>query len=283
MAFVHPDRAGNLGHARAQDDHRFSVKGRDQGPTPAQGRESKRKWDNSSEEQYAMAGGEVRPPDRHIKITGDEPGNSRPGSAQGPGKRAKFHHTRVTRPSTSDADCSKRSGTEAPSPPKRNDARRPSNKEPGRRTGETNKLEKARQLAPKYPDLRDVEAWRRLGQITERNSQAEHTFVYRQLRFDQCPRGLSFKEWRIRVHREMEGLGLEDAYKGPHVRKVPRDKAQAETVVEEVEETARAEDKKVRMEMERLIADDGFDIDIYGDEETRRKYEPWIRSRMARG
>jgi hypothetical protein len=86
------------------------------------------------------------------------------------------------------------------------------------------------------------------------------------------------------VHREMEGLGLEDAYKGPHIRKVPRDEAQAEAVVEAVKEIARAEEvKKERMEMERLIADDGFDIDIYGDEETRRKYEPWIRSRMDRG
>jgi hypothetical protein len=284
MAFVHPDRARNLGDARAQDDCGFSVKARTEGSTPAQGRSRKRKWDNAPEEHYSMVGGGIRLPDRHIKTTGNEPGNSRLGPAQGPGKKAKLDHTRVTRPSTSDADRSKRPGTEAPGPPKRNDARRPSNKEPGRRIGETDKLEKARQLAPKYPDLRDAEAWRRLGQITERNSQAEHTFVYRQLRFSQCPRGLAIKEWRIRVHREMEGLGLEDAYKGPHIRKVPRDEAQAEAVVEAVKEIARAEEvKKERMEMERLIADDGFDIDIYGDEETQRKYEPWIRSRMDRG
>ncbi|RYN34841.1 hypothetical protein AA0113_g9407 [Alternaria arborescens] len=57
------------------------------------------------------------------------------------------------------------------------------------------------------------------------------------------------------------------------------DEAKEEVAQEAMEE---AEEERARREMDRMIADDGLDIDIYGDEVTRRKYEPWIRSRMDR-
>ncbi|KAH8628088.1 hypothetical protein IG631_17856 [Alternaria alternata] len=58
-----------------------------------------------------------------------------------------------------------------------------------------------------------------------------------------------------------------------------KDEAKKEVTQEAMKE---AEEERARREMDRMIADDGLDIDIYGDEETRRKYEPWIRSRMDR-
>jgi hypothetical protein len=84
----------------------------------------------------------------------------------------------------------------------------------------------------------------------------------------------------------MEGLGLEDVYRGPYVKRASEDEVKGHDVVKVAKDTLviieTEEDQKRRREMERLIADDGFDIDIYGDEATRRKYEPWIRSRMDR-
>ena len=89
------------------------------------------------------------------------------------------------------------------------------------------------------------------------------------------------------MHREMEGLGLEHPFLGPHTKQAPEEEVKTETVAEVTEAAVvtaqKEEESKRRMEMERMIADDGLDIDIYGDEETRRKYEPWIRSRMDRG
>jgi hypothetical protein len=144
-------------------------------------------------------------------------------------------------------------------------------------------LEKAQQLAPNYPDLRDIEAWQKLGQNIERKFHREYTFVYRQLRLNQCPKALAYTEWRKRVQQEMVGLGLQDAYTRPFVDRMPggevKDEAKEEVAQEAMKE---AEEERARREMDRMIADDGLDIDIYGDEETRRKYEPWIRSRMDR-
>lgn len=280
MAFVHPDRAKNVGDARAQAGRATSVRGRAGDLAPAQGRNRRRKWEDTQDEQYSMAGGEVQAPDEYDKTSGNQPGNRRPEHAQGPGKKAKFEHTRPPRPNAFDADRNKRLKVEAPVPPKKNDHRK---KDSGRRKDQ---LDKALQLAPKYPDLQDIDAWRKLAQTNERSWQAEDAFVYRHLRFDQCPKGLAFKEWRIRVHREMEGLGLEHPFLGPHTKQAPEEEVKTDTVAEVTEAAVvtaqKEEESKRRMEMERMNADDGFDIDIYGDEETRRKYEPWIRSRMDR-
>jgi len=79
---------------------------------------------------------------------------------------------------------------------------------------------------------------------------------------------------------------LEHPFLGPHTKHAPEDEINKESVAGVTEATVvtaqKEEESKRRVEMERMVADDGFDIDIYGDEETRRKYEPWIRSRMDR-
>ena len=286
MAFVHPDRAKNVGDARAQAGRATSVRERAGDLAPAQGRNRKRKWENSQDEKYPMVGGEVQTLNGRVKTAENRPGNIRPEYAQGPGKKVKFDHTRPPRPNAFDADRSKRPEVEASVPPKRSDPPRPNKEKPGRRNADREKLDKARQLAPKYPDIRDIDAWRKLAQTNERSWQAEDAFVYRHLRFDQCPKGLAFKEWKIRVHREMEGLGLEHPFAGPQTKHAPEDEVDKKSVAGVTEATVataqKGEESKRRMEMERMVADDGFDIDIYGDEETRRKYEPWIRSRMDR-
>ncbi|KAI4626741.1 hypothetical protein J4E83_003893 [Alternaria metachromatica] len=286
MAFVHPDRAKNVGDARAQAGRATSVRGRAGDLAPAQGRNRRRKWEDTQDEQYPMAGGEIQAPDEYDKTSGNRPGNRRPEHAQGPGKKAKFEHTRPPRPNAFDADRNRRPEVEASVSPKRSDPPRPNKEKPGRRNADREKLDKARQLAPKYPDIRDIDAWRKRAQTNERIWQAEDAFVYRHLRFDQCPKGLAFKEWKIRVHREMEGLGLEHPFTGRHTKREPEDEINKETVAGETEAAVataqKEEESKRRVEMERMAADDGFDIDIYGDEETRRKYEPWIRSRMDR-
>jgi hypothetical protein len=233
-----------------------------------------------------MGGGEVQAPDGYVKTAGNRPGNRRPEHAQGPRKKATFEHTRLPPPKSFDTDGSKQPEVESPRPPKRNDPPRPTRKVSRQRTLAEQKLERARQLAPRYPDLRDVDAWRKLGHSAKRKSDTEHAFVYRHLRLDQQPQSLAFKEWKIRVHREMEGLGLEYAYTGPHVNQLTENEVKADTASGESEMAVvtaqKEEESRRRMEVETMIADDGFDIDIYGDEETRRKYEPWIRSRMDR-
>ena len=130
-------------------------------------------------------------------------------------------------------------------------------------------LEKAQQRAADYPPLDDARAWQSLSKETNKKIRNETAFVYRHLRRDQCPKSLSYKEWCKRVHREMESLGLEDV----------GDAGEKDTPAGE---TASAEEEGPFVD-EVKYEDDGFDIDIYGGEETRLKYEPWIRSQMGRG
>ena len=151
--------------------------------------------------------------------------------------RAIFDGTRVPRPNPLEADRSKGPIIEALDPPRRKGAQRPTNKGLARRNLDAERLEKARQLAPNYPDLRDIEAWRKIGQNSPRSPHAEHAFVYRQLRFDQRPRGLAFKEWKKRVYQEMEQLGLEDAYTGPLVNRMPEGSSKEEATEEMTQET----------------------------------------------
>jgi hypothetical protein len=81
----------------------------------------------------------------------------------------------------------------------------------------------------------------------------------------------------------MEQLGLEDAHTGPLVNRMPEGSSKEEATEEMTQETMEtANDEQRQREIRKMVADDGFDIDIYGDEETRRKYGPWIRSRMDR-
>jgi hypothetical protein len=64
---------------------------------------------------------------------------------------------------------------------------------------------------------------------------------------------------------------------------MPEGSSKDEATEEMTQETMEtADDEQRRREIGKMVANDGFDIDIYGDEETRRKYEPWIRSRMDR-
>ncbi|KAI4645098.1 hypothetical protein J4E93_005898 [Alternaria ventricosa] len=278
MAFVHPDRAKNVGDARAQAGRATPGRGRAGDVAPAQGRNWKRERESYQDEHFPVGGGEFQAPDGYVKHSGNPPDNRGPEHAQGPRKKAKSEHTPAPRPNAFDADHNKRPKVEVSVPPKRSDPRKRGS---GRRNDQ---LDKALQLAPKYPDLQDIDAWRKLAQTNERSWQAEDAFVYRHLRFDQCPKGLAFKEWKIRVHREMEGLGLEHPFTGPQTKHAPEDEVDKKSgsgVTEATVATAQKEEEsKRRVEMERMVADDGFDIDIYGDEETRRKYEPWIRSRM---
>ncbi|KAG9384176.1 hypothetical protein A1F94_006087 [Pyrenophora tritici-repentis] len=138
----------------------------------------------------------------------------------------------------------------------------------------------AEENAANYPPLDDTRAWQALGRETDSTTRDNSAFVYRHLRRAQCPKALSFPEWVKDVHREMEGLGLQDT--GRYIR---RDWQEAGGPVEEIEmvqETV-AVQEEVDVVQERKYEDDGFDIDIYGDEETRAKYEPWIRSQIGRG
>ncbi|EDU48270.1 predicted protein [Pyrenophora tritici-repentis Pt-1C-BFP] len=149
-----------------------------------------------------------------------------------------------------------------------------------RRAKELRKLATAEENAANYPPLDDTRAWQALGRETDSTTRDNSAFVYRHLRRAQCPKALSFPEWVKDVHREMEGLGLQDT--GRYIR---RDWQEAGGPVEEIEmvqETV-AVQEEVDVVQERKYEDDGFDIDIYGDEETRAKYEPWIRSQIGRG
>lgn len=118
MTSAHPDRARIVGDARAQAGHGTSVRGRAGDLVSAQGRNRKRKWENSQDEQHSMGGGEVQAPDGYVKTAGNRPGNRRPEHAQGPRKKATFEHTRLLPPKSFDADGSKQPEVESPRPPK---------------------------------------------------------------------------------------------------------------------------------------------------------------------
>ena len=119
-------------------------------------------------------------------------------------------------------------------------------------------LEKAREVAVDYPKLWDTKAWRELGKEADQELFKKHSDVYWHLRLKERPRDHKMKGWKCKLHREMEDLGFEKV-------------KDAVKVAEEVVEEKREE-----------VKDDEFDIDIYGDEETRAKYEPWIKSTMPK-
>jgi hypothetical protein len=124
-------------------------------------------------------------------------------------------------------------------------------------------IAKARELAANYPPLKDREAWFELGKERDASTRRGHLLVYRHLRTADYPKNYpgGSKAWKQKVRRELEVLGLEDIQ-----------------IASEVKPDAKAEvEKKVTI----FAEEDGFDIDIYGDEETRRRYEPAIkRARM---
>ncbi|KAF1939145.1 hypothetical protein EJ02DRAFT_457193 [Clathrospora elynae] len=110
-----------------------------------------------------------------------------------------------------------------------------------------------------YPDLLDTEVSRALVKEPDKSIRNEHAFIYQNLRINDGPEGHGFKEWKLNVQREMVDLGLEIVPGGPVAASVD---------VAEKAKDAEVYDEKV---------EDEFDIDIYGDEETRRKYAPMAK------
>jgi hypothetical protein len=95
------------------------------------------------------------------------------------------------------------------------------------------------------------------------------------------------KEWKAKVHREMEELGFVEVLKSlasDGAMKLKK-REEAKDLEKEEEEEEKVVEKEVVekevVEKEEDVLDDGCDIDIYGDEETRAKYEPWIKSLTA--
>jgi hypothetical protein len=121
-------------------------------------------------------------------------------------------------------------------------------------------LEKAREMAVDYPKSWDTKDWHELAKETDQELFKKHADVYWHLRLDERPQHYTMKGWNRKVHREMEDLGFEEG------------KDTSEHVEKEVEVVEKKEE----------VRDDEFDIDIYGDEETRAKYEPWIKSTMMK-
>lgn len=268
MAFIHPDRARRLEDANVPDERGFPVDGRAE-HTLSTRKKNKRSCDEPGNEQRSTRGSEITAPDEYAKSARD----------QAKGQEAKLDNIRTPRPNTFDADRGKRPRVEVPCSQRRTSSRRYINNMQRR----VYHLEMAKQLAPSYPDLADTEALRKIGQKLKRSSQAEHTHVFWHLRLDQRPRGLGHTEWKKRVLQEMGRLGLDDRFTDPHANKSSEDEVKVEVMGGEIKETVETpEDERRRKEMERMVADDGLDIDIYGDEETRKMYEPWIRSRMDR-
>ncbi|RMZ74342.1 hypothetical protein GMOD_00003366 [Pyrenophora seminiperda CCB06] len=193
-------------------------------------------------------------------------------------KRAKLKHTVITADPFSTAP-SPGSIIAAPSPsppPAPRSSKRQQGKEDSRdKEPESTKkvpqrvilLEKAQQCAANYPPLDDEQAWQSLGKETNIAIRKESALVYRELRHsERPPDGISYRQWCTVVRQEMSNLGL---------RISTQKKALLAKAVPMEEEVPAADEAKYE--------DDEFDIDIYGDEETRLKYEPWIRSRMGRG
>jgi hypothetical protein len=116
--------------------------------------------------------------------------------------------------------------------------------------------EKTYERAANYPKLWDTEAWRELAKEPNQRIRSEHAFIYGYLRTEEGPNEYKMKEWKRKVHQEIKELGLEEVWTG-------NAKEDAVEIVEKQKEEPPGED---------------FDIDIYGDEETRAKYEPWIKS-----
>jgi hypothetical protein len=121
--------------------------------------------------------------------------------------------------------------------------------------------------AATYPKPWDTKAWREFGKEPDYSIHRQHGFVYRYLRTKECPDKRNMKEWKVKVHREMEELGFVEVLKS-----LANERAVKEVVEKKEEEVVEKEEEGL---------DDGCDIDIYGDEETRAKYEPWIKSLTA--
>jgi hypothetical protein len=246
------------------DGRDIPVEGRAEHSSCTRKRKNKKKREDYRKRQQSMRGSEVTASDGYAESVQDQAQDT----------EARLDDIRRPPSNAFDANCSERPRIKVPDPPRQNGTW--ARAKEARKQRRVDDLERARQLAPSYPDLGDIEAWRKLGQNTKHGSQEEHTFVFWHLRLDQRPRGLGFGEWKKRVHQEMEQLGL-------RAKKAPEGGVEGivmEGVPQESIETA--EDEQRRRDMERMVADDGLDIDIYGDEETREKYEPWIRSRMDR-
>jgi hypothetical protein len=124
--------------------------------------------------------------------------------------------------------------------------------------------------AANCPKPWDTQAWRELAKEPDYRIHRQHAFVYRYLRSKECPVKKNMKEWKVKVHREMEELGFVEVLKSLASDGAVKLKRREEAEVLEKEE-----------EEEEDVLDDGCDIDIYGDEETRAKYEPWIKSLTA--
>jgi len=281
------DRTGAPGGG----DHEFKIRGQAEQPPPMSRAQKKRKRTSDNNNWRRPEGRRFDSPHTDTGLNREQSG-SRTDSAASV-KRAKLlrHATTATTttntiprpPSTNPAAPDSVVAAPRPRSNKRQGDKEDKNGDQGRGWPANSKvsrqvtlLERAQQSAAEYPALANQPAWQSLGKETDKKRRQEAAFVYRHLRRSQCPKALSYKEWCKLVHREMERLGLQD------VRERKR-------LVEEVSGKGIPMEEKVLLAEtvpvvdEAKYEDDGFDIDIYGDEETRLKYEPWIRSRMGWG
>ena len=109
--------------------------------------------------------------------------------------------------------------------------------------------------------------------------------MYQNLRQRQCPKGRDFIDWKAIVVQETRELRFDNRLKRSKVTEGLGIGKKEEVVKEEIfkkQEAAEVQEKKVERVQKRQYKDGGFDIDIYGDEETRELYEPWIRSRAGK-
>ncbi|KAA8618409.1 hypothetical protein TUN199_04548 [Pyrenophora tritici-repentis] len=264
-------------HARGPprgEDGEFKIRGQAEQTRPMSSTKRKKKQTRAHADCRQREGHRSKSPHRITGSNGGRRDNRTPRA--GYSTRTQYEHTTATAGPLSTHHSAPPRLADVPSVPQpRNSRSRTS-----RRAKELRKLATAEENAANYPPLDDTRAWQALGRETDSTTRDNSAFVYRHLRRAQCPKALSFPEWVKDVHREMEGLGLQDT--GRYIR---RDWQEAGGPVEEIEmvqETV-AVQEEVDVVQERKYEDDGFDIDIYGDEETRAKYEPWIRSQIGRG
>ncbi|KAF1835791.1 hypothetical protein BDW02DRAFT_597022 [Decorospora gaudefroyi] len=160
-------------------------------------------------------------------------------------KKAKLNHTTVTGPATTSST--------------------PSEKLPSVQNAAT--ASPAPHRNQSYPNIRDKEAWRELAKSTDTAARSQHAETYRRLR-----KAHKSKEsrWGRVVQRELEDLGLVDSVVRDGAKTPPKS---GDKGVNGVKDDAAV--------VYKIVEEDEFDIDIYGDEETRRKYEPWIKSLEA--
>ncbi|CAA9960186.1 hypothetical protein PTMSG1_03592 [Pyrenophora teres f. maculata] len=167
----------------------------------------------------------------------------------------------------------------APQPPTPRSENRQGYEYPDKeRSKQATRLAKAQESAANYPPLDNQSAWQALGRETNIAARDNSAFVYRHLRRDQRPEALSYKEWVSCVHREMEGLGLQGLRDEVIPGKEDGEPVGGNVVVTETV----AVQEGVLGVQEARYEDDGFDIDIFGDEETRARYGPWMRSPTKR-